>query len=156
MHRGLTTPRIRIYLGIYSTSTAAVWQLSEVLRVEPEPLGARVVTAIIGAVDTPIFTDSHPDAFQMPAGSYYKPIRQFIVDARDGKLQPPKTSHVDEAARQLVNDILGGVKGCAWRGVTSTECKWLSGWLPNWLLDMLNKWKRGISELRHYYPGNSA
>lgn len=118
--------------------------------------GVRVITAIIGAVDTPIFSNSHPDGFQMPSGSYYKPIQQFFVDACDGKLAPSKMSHVDETARQLVNDILGGVEGCTWRGVTSTECKWLSGWLPNWLLDMLNNRKRGISELRHYYAGYST
>ncbi|RYP74976.1 hypothetical protein DL771_002624 [Monosporascus sp. 5C6A] len=52
--------------GIYSSSKAAVKQLSEILRVELEPLGVRVVTALIGAVDTQIFANSHPDAFKMP------------------------------------------------------------------------------------------
>ncbi|KAK7754488.1 hypothetical protein SLS62_003508 [Diatrype stigma] len=140
--------------GMYSTSKAAAKQLSEVLRIELEPLGVRVVSAIIGVIDTPIFTNSHPDGFHMPSGSYYEPVRQFLVDACEGKLQPPMTP-VDLAARKLVNEILGGTKGITWLGATATECKWLSGWLPNWLWDTILNGNRGIKELRRYYSGNS-
>ncbi|KAI1159137.1 putative short-chain dehydrogenase/reductase [Nemania serpens] len=105
--------------GIYSTSKAALKQLSDVLRVELELLGVRVVTAVIGAVDTNIFSNSHPDALRMPSNSYYEPIRQFL--------------------------------SFIWRGTTATTCRWLSGWLPLWLLDMLNNGARGITKLRQYY-----
>lgn len=64
--------------GLYSTSKAAVKQISEVLRVELESLGVRVVTSIIGAVDTPILHNSHRGSFQMPPNSYYEPIRSVI------------------------------------------------------------------------------
>lgn len=140
--------------GIYSTSKVAVKQLSEVLRVELEPLGVRVVTPIIGAVETHIFDNSHIGPFQMPSGSYYEPIRPILQEIREGKKQPELTN-VDVLARQLVGDILGGARGPVWRGATSTICRWLSNWLPNWLLDSLNNGARGISELQRYYSGKS-
>ncbi|KAK8047613.1 NADPH-dependent 1-acyldihydroxyacetone phosphate [Apiospora saccharicola] len=87
--------------GIYSTSKAAAKQLSEVLRVELEPLGVRVVTAIIGAVDTPIFENSHPGPLKMPSTSYCEPIRPFISEIREGKKQPEGLTSADEIARQM-------------------------------------------------------
>ncbi|RYP01783.1 hypothetical protein DL764_006070 [Monosporascus ibericus] len=140
--------------GVYSSSKAAVKQLSEILRVELEPLGVRVVTALIGAVDTQIFDNSHPDSFNMPSDSYYQPIRQFIVDQREAKKQP-KMEHVDVTARHLVNDVLGGAKGLIWRGAASTDAKWLSWLLPTWALEMATNGTRGLSELRRYYAKKS-
>lgn len=146
---------MRQHTGLYSTSKAAVKQISEVMRVELEPLGVRVVTVIIGMVDTPIVANStQHDAFQMSSDSYYEPVRQFIVDARDGK-KMPELEHVDVTARNIVNDILGGAKGCIWRGAMSTEAKWLSWLLPAWALDLINNGARGISELRRYYAKSS-
>ncbi|KAH9892279.1 putative short-chain dehydrogenase/reductase [Xylariomycetidae sp. FL2044] len=138
--------------GIYSTSKAAVKQISEVMRVELEPLGVRVVTSIIGAVDTPILDNSHPGPFQMPPDSYYQPIRPVILDIRAGK-KAPELTDVDVLARQLVGDILGGAKGPIWRGSTSTVCRLLSNWLPDSWLDYLNNGARGIAEIRSFYSG---
>lgn len=121
------------------------------MRVELEPLGVRVVTSIIGAVDTPIFKNSHPDAFQMPADSYYQPVRSFLEDARKGKLQPPNPEAPDVTARHLVDDILGGNKSFTWRGTMGSICRYLSAWLPIWALDTLNNGKRGVPELKRYY-----
>ncbi|KAK7935171.1 hypothetical protein PG985_000666 [Apiospora marii] len=141
--------------GIYSTSNAAAKQLSEVLRVELEPLGVRVVTAIIGAVDTPIFENSHIGPLKMPSTSYCEPIRPFISEIREGKKQPGLTP-VDDIARQMVSDILGGAKGPIWRGATSFICRWLSNWLPNFVLDSLNNGARGTKELHQWYLSNPA
>ncbi|KAI0891083.1 putative short-chain dehydrogenase/reductase [Annulohypoxylon nitens] len=140
--------------GMYSTSKAAVKQLSEVMRIELEPLGVRVVTALIGLVDTHIFANSTVDEFRMPSNSYYEPVRQFIVDTREGR-KAAKLENVDVTARYLVDDILGGAKGCIWRGALSTECKWLSTYLPFWLMDILNNKARGLVELKNYYTGGS-
>ncbi|KAI1455761.1 putative short-chain dehydrogenase/reductase [Annulohypoxylon moriforme] len=138
--------------GMYSTSKAAVKQLSEVLRVELEPLGVRVVTAVIGLVDTHIFANSSVDEFCLPLNSYYEPVRQFLIDTREGK-KVVKLENVDVTARYLVDDILGGAKGCIWRGAVSTECKWLSAYLPTWMMDALNNKARGLVELKEYYMG---
>ncbi|KAI1365721.1 putative short-chain dehydrogenase/reductase [Xylaria arbuscula] len=138
---------------MYSTSKAALKQLSNVLRVELEPLGVRVVTAIIGAVHTNIFTNSTSEALQLPANSYYEPIKHFLVDIREGKIHP-KEQDVDIAARHLLDDVFRGKDSYIWRGTTSTTCKWLSGWLPLWLLDNLNNGARGVKELSQYYAKN--
>lgn len=86
----------------------------------------------------------------MPSNSYYEPIRQFLVDAREGKKQP-KIQPVDATARHILDDVLSSKQSFIWRGTTASICRWLSGWLPIWLLDMLNNGTRGVTELRQYY-----
>ena len=113
-----------------------------------------MVTSIIGAVDTPIFANSHPDAFELPPDSYYKPVKQFIMDQRDGKKQPPM-SNVDVVARQMVDDILSGSAGCIWRGAASPDARWLSWLLPTWALEMVTNGTRGLKELKRYYMKKS-
>ncbi|KAI1370113.1 putative short-chain dehydrogenase/reductase [Hypoxylon crocopeplum] len=140
--------------GIYSASKAAIKQLSDTMRVELQPLGVRVVTVVIGAVDTPVFINSNPEPFKMPSSSYYQPIRQLIEDQRDGKVQP-KMEHVDVTARHIVNDVLGGASGCIWYGEKSTDAKWLSWLLPAWALEMITNGTKGLSELRQYYATGS-
>lgn len=140
--------------GMYSSSKAAVKQLSEVLRLELEPLGVRVVTALIAAVDTDIFVNATRDPFEMPPGSYYAPVWQFLVDTREGKMQV-KGEPPDVTARHLVKDILGGARGCIWHGETSMVCKWGSWLLPVWVQDILTSGNRGLSELRNYYAKRS-
>jgi 1-acylglycerone phosphate reductase len=135
--------------GMYSTSKAAVKQLSEVLHVELEPLGVRVVTALIGQVETSIFTNSHSDPLQTPPDSYYEPARQFIENQRDSTAQPQFES-VDITARNLVNDILGGARGCIWRGRLATTAKWLSIWLPSWALEIITNGTKGLKEFRSH------
>ncbi|KAJ3554840.1 hypothetical protein NPX13_g10501 [Xylaria arbuscula] len=111
------------------------------------------LTAIIGAVQTNIFTNSTSEALQLPANSYYEPIKHFLVDIREGKIHP-KEQDVDIAARHLLDDVFRGKDSYIWRGTTSTTCKWLSGWLPLWLLDNLNNGARGVKELSQYYAKN--
>lgn len=41
-------------VGIYFASKAAANSISETLRLEMKPLGVRVVTAMVGAVTTPL------------------------------------------------------------------------------------------------------
>ncbi|KAI1131763.1 putative short-chain dehydrogenase/reductase [Nemania abortiva] len=135
--------------GVYSASKAAVKQVSDVLRVELEPFGVRVATALIGSVDTNIFVNSHPEALRMPSDSYYEPIKQYLVGARDGKMQTGE--NVDVTARAILDDALGGTKSFIWHGTTSWTCRWFSNWLPLWLLDRLNNGARGVAELREYY-----
>lgn len=92
-YHGLTLRyvRVRTTTGMHSTLRAAAKQLSELLRIKLGPLDVRAVTAIIGVIDTPIFTNSHPDGFQLPPGPYHELVRLLIVGACEGKLQPPMT-----------------------------------------------------------------
>lgn len=137
---------------MYSTSKAGLKQLSETLRVELEPLGVRVVTALIGSVNTRMLSNTNSDAFQLPLDSYYRPIHQFIEKQRG--TQVVNLENVDVTAQNLVHDILDGAQGCIWRGSASKVCKWLSWLLPTWALEMATNRASGLSELRIFYAKN--
>ncbi|KAI1170515.1 putative short-chain dehydrogenase/reductase [Nemania sp. FL0916] len=139
------------WAGLYTTAKAAVKQLSETMRVEMDPLGVRVVTAVVGAVDTNFFKNELIQPFQLPENSYYKPIEKFLDGQRGGKYVPPR-ENVDITARNIVNDVLGGANGCIWRGGKSTDAKWLTWLLPTWALErILDIRSRGLEELKQHY-----
>lgn len=140
--------------GIYSASKAAMAKMSEILRVELEPLGVRVVTVFVGTVRTPIFTNSYPNAFQIPKDSLYVPIEQFLVDKRDPEKQPAQ-ANVDVAARQIVDDVLGGRKDIIWRGGLAGTVRWASWLLPMWAMEMITNGAMGLKELKSYYTKSS-
>ncbi|KAI1815090.1 hypothetical protein GGS20DRAFT_365525 [Poronia punctata] len=141
------------WAGIYTTAQAAVKQLSETMRVEMEPLGVRVVTAIIGAVDTNFFRNGLASSFILPENSYFKPIKKLLDDQRGGSNVPSGES-ADIVARNLVDDVLAGANGCVWRGAKSTDAKWLTWLLPTWALEWVTNRSRGLEELRHHYSNS--
>lgn len=136
--------------GIYTTAKAAVKQVSETMRVEMEPLGVRVVTAIIGTVETNFFNNGLKEPFHLPANSYYTPIRKRLEDQRGGA-NVPSRQNVNVTARNIINDVVGGAKGCIWRGGRSTEARWLTWLLPTWALEWMVNGSRGLEELKEYY-----
>ncbi|KAI1122692.1 putative short-chain dehydrogenase/reductase [Nemania abortiva] len=138
------------WTGIYTTTKAAIKQISETMRIEMQPLGVRVVTPIIGAVDTNYFSNALNEPFHLPENSYYKPIEKLLENQHGGK-NVKRRQNVDVTARNLVNDVLGGASGCIWRGARSTEAKWLSWILPPWALEWLANGSRGLEELRQHY-----
>ncbi|KAI1353512.1 putative short-chain dehydrogenase/reductase [Xylaria sp. FL0043] len=138
------------WAGLYTTAKAAIKQLSETMRVELEPLGVRVVTAIIGGVQTNFFSNALNEPFQLPENSYYKPIEKLLENERAGK-HTLQGESVDATARNLVNDVLDGANGCIWRGAKSTDAKWLTWLLPTWALEWIVTRSRGLEELRQQY-----
>ncbi|MCJ1430793.1 hypothetical protein MMC27_000143 [Xylographa pallens] len=109
--------------GIYSASKAALTIASETLRVEVEPLGVRVITAMIGCVETNIYSNN--STFELPAGSLYKPIKQQIADTNARK-HSPKGTDVNTLAKNVVDGILKGKKGQLWRGKMASMTSWVS------------------------------
>ncbi|ROV97082.1 hypothetical protein VMCG_07541 [Cytospora schulzeri] len=85
--------------GVYNSSKAAVTHLSETFRIELAPLGVRVVTAMVGSVDTQIYQKYD---VTMPAESWYKPIEPFIRNQSRGKFQEQYNEPIDQVARNLV------------------------------------------------------
>ncbi|KAI1284108.1 putative short-chain dehydrogenase/reductase [Xylaria sp. FL0933] len=138
------------WAGLYTTAKAAIKQLSETMRIEMEPLGVRVVTAIIGGVQTNFFHNALNEPFQLPENSYYKPIEKLLEDERAGK-HALQGENVEVTARNIVNDVLDGANGCIWRGAKSTEAKWLTWLLPTWALEWIVTRSRGLEELRQQY-----
>ncbi|KAJ3532390.1 hypothetical protein NM208_g8461 [Fusarium decemcellulare] len=94
-------------------SKAALTFLSETLRLELEPLGIRVVTAMVGAINTQIYAESDVD---LPVDSWYKPIEDIIRKQAQGVMQLPNNEKVEVTARSIVRDTLKGRRGKIWRG----------------------------------------
>lgn len=110
-----------------------------------QPLGVTVITAMVGAVHTPI----HDNAGELvlPVGSYYHNIRETINDQRKG-LKKPGSQQVDVTAKKLVNDIVAGRAGLIWRGGFATLVRYLSWLLPSGLFEHIVNDGRGLKEVR--------
>jgi 1-acylglycerone phosphate reductase len=130
-------------VGIYSSSKVAAKQISDTLRVELQPLGVLVVTAMVGAVHTPIHEKA--GELHLPAGSYYRNVRQIINDQRKG-LKKPGSQEVDTMAANLVKDIVARRAGLVWRGGTATVVRYLS-MLPSNLFEYVVNGGRGLNDV---------
>ncbi|KAK9482626.1 hypothetical protein V1527DRAFT_475748 [Lipomyces starkeyi] len=131
--------------GIYNSSKAAETVLSETLRLELEPLGVRVVTVMLGAVDTGIFADI--DDLALPENSYYHIARDFIDRQRKGLIYTTKQNR-DVTAKNLVHDIVSGRSSYIWRGALSSLSWWLMSFLPDRLITSMMNSDNGLAEIR--------
>ncbi|KAM0279896.1 hypothetical protein ACHAQH_004336 [Verticillium albo-atrum] len=131
--------------GIYNSSKAAVTFLSETLKIELEPLGVRVVTAMVGATNTQIYSNKD---VALPVDSWYKPIEAFIQKQARGALQEPNNEPVEVTARNIVRDTLSGRRGKIWRGGEAGMAS-VGSWLfPTQFVERILHSQRGLSELR--------
>ncbi|KAI0522145.1 putative short-chain dehydrogenase/reductase [Xylaria bambusicola] len=130
--------------SVYVSSKAAAKQMSEVMRTELAPLGVRVITAIVGAVNTPIH--QRAGELDLPVGSYYTNIRSQVNEVRKGTHKPGAVE-TDVVARELIDDIIGGKNGVTWRGGTATVVKYLSWLLPRGLWESVVNKGRGLEEV---------
>ncbi|KAK7745886.1 hypothetical protein SLS53_002605 [Cytospora paraplurivora] len=103
------------WAGIYSSSKAAIAQLSETLRIELAPLGVRVVTVMCGSANTPIF-NKPGGQLRLPERSYYAGhgIEEVANKQRDD--HQGGSMNVDELAQSLVKGILSGTQKPVWAG----------------------------------------
>ncbi|KAI1780231.1 putative short-chain dehydrogenase/reductase [Hypoxylon cercidicola] len=132
--------------GVYNSSKAAKTFLSETLRIELEPVGVRVVTAMVGEMSTRIYdhVDSE-DGFppSLPEGSWYKPVEDIIRAQGRGQLQlnneDPRIT-----AQNLVNDTLGGKRGKTWRGGVAGFASVASWLMPGKLFEWILHKDRGV------------
>ncbi|KAI1375603.1 putative short-chain dehydrogenase/reductase [Hypoxylon crocopeplum] len=131
--------------GIYSSSKAAAKQMSEILRVELQPLGVRVITAMVGAVVTPIH--DRAGELDLPAGSPYQNIRDLINDVRKG-VHKPGAVKVEVASKALISDITSGKTGLVWRGGTASLSRYLGWLLPNGVWESVVNNGRGLNMVK--------
>ncbi|CZR50458.1 related to 1-acyldihydroxyacetone-phosphate reductase [Phialocephala subalpina] len=112
--------------GTYNASKVAETWFSETLRIGMEPLSVCVLTATVGEAETNIYQIGEPP--ELPKGSYYLSVRQYIVDQAAGKLQK-SNEPAEVTAQNLVKDVLSGKSGQTWRGGVAGTAK-LASWLP--------------------------
>ncbi|KAJ4422784.1 hypothetical protein N0V82_002563 [Gnomoniopsis sp. IMI 355080] len=133
--------------GIYFSSKAAANSISETLRIELKPLGVRVVTAMVGAVTTPIHDNSGD--LKLPENSYYQKARGEIWDQRRG-MKKPRSQNADKVAKNIVHDVVRGKSGQIWRGGLATVCGFLP-FLPKRIVEFATHVvvvNRGLSKVR--------
>ncbi|KAL4748945.1 hypothetical protein BDW72DRAFT_179179 [Aspergillus terricola var. indicus] len=119
------------WIGIYSSSKSAVTQLSETLRLELSPFNVSVVCVMLGTIATS-FHANEPQVV-LPASSWYAAIKVTIWRWASGDAGP-KGGSVYDAARLIVQDVLGTGAGLVWKGPNSSAVRFVSRWCPGWLL----------------------
>lgn len=110
------------------------------------PLGVRVVTVVLGGVET---TGNNPDNrkdLELPANSYYEKIYAAINRHQKGLIYNNK-QNVDVAARNVVNDALSRGAGFVRRGQASSLSWWFNTFLSYALTTKFANGESGLAEL---------
>ncbi|KAF5611340.1 1-acyldihydroxyacetone-phosphate reductase [Fusarium tjaetaba] len=89
-------------------SKAAMTFISETLKIELEPLGVRVVTAMVGAINTEIYDGCD---VALPNDSWYKPIESIIQRQARGEMQLPNNEAVEVTAASIKQRLICTSKG---------------------------------------------
>ncbi|KAJ7273386.1 hypothetical protein C8J57DRAFT_1597803 [Mycena rebaudengoi] len=134
------------WIGVYSTSKAALTSLSDTMRLEFSPFGVSVITIMVGVVTTP-FHANEPQLV-LPPTSRYAAIKDTISRWATGQAGP-KGGSPEELAESLINDIVGLAKtsGQVWKGAYAGTIKIASRWVPTSMLDGMMAKDQGLDEL---------
>ncbi|KAB8262038.1 hypothetical protein BDV32DRAFT_148031 [Aspergillus pseudonomiae] len=111
------------WAGVYSSSRSAGTRISETLRLEMAPLGVRVVTVILGGVQTSGNDPNNIADLELPPGSQYRKIAS-VIDRHKKTMVHPNKQNIDIAAKNVVDDVLNGHGIFIRRGQAST-LSWL-------------------------------
>ena len=112
----------------YSSSKAALNNISESLRLELSPFGVSIVTILAGLIETHFHSGNM--YFKLRPDSLYAPIKEIIEGWANGKSKPKGQSAEDFAASIAV-DILGqGKGGMVWKGPNAGSVKWATKFFP--------------------------
>jgi 1-acylglycerone phosphate reductase len=120
-------------IGIYAASKAGVNILSEILRLELEPLNVKVITIVAGIIESSFHVNLNSDSFSLPENSEYKSMEELIRGMMRGKGKSGEASTAEEFAEEVVRDVLRGKTGKTYSGALGWSGKWLFWWWPDWL-----------------------
>ncbi|KAL2021076.1 hypothetical protein VTK56DRAFT_7495 [Thermocarpiscus australiensis] len=133
------------WIGVYSSSKAALNSLSDTLRLELAPFNVSVVTIMVGTITTH-FHANEP-AVVLPPSSRYAAIKDTISRWARGEAGP-KGGSPEDLAESLVPDIVGkGKSAQVWKGPNAGAVKFVSRWVPSSVLDGLMANGQGLDEL---------
>ncbi|KAJ5819282.1 hypothetical protein N7474_004873 [Penicillium riverlandense] len=131
------------WMSIYNASKAALMSWSETLRLELQPFNIRVVSLVTGSVATNVM--SHAD-LTLPDTSLYQKALPEIQARGLGKDVQSKSMPAD-FAREVVKDILGRATGPVWRGTMAAMVKFMSMFVPTFILDRAMSSGTGLDRL---------
>lgn len=132
-------------LGIYNSSKASARWISETLRIEMQGLGVRVITAMVGEVETNIYRNARAPP-SLPPSSYYTSIKDLIFQQGTGQMQK-ENEKASVTAENLVRDVLSGRDGHVWRGGVAGRAKYLHWMVPERLFEWFLHSSRGIYQV---------
>ena len=133
------------WMATYSASKSAMDLVSETLRHEVEPLGVKVQTVVTGAVKTQFFNNVEVEP--MPKGSYFRAAEEEIGKRKAGA-DVFGFASVEDYAKSVVNDILGGKSGHTYRGKFATMIRILGALLPQFIYDGIANNGTGLDKMR--------
>ena len=119
--------------------------MSEILRLELEPLGVRVVTVMCGSADTPMFRKPGGQ-MRLPETSYYYNVQAAAYKERMD--HRAKAMKVEVLADKLIKDILGRSRGPIWHGAYAPLVRFVTWAFPTWYVDKLVNTERGLEQVK--------
>lgn len=124
----------RPFMGIYSSSKAAVMNMSAIMRVELAPFDIKVVTLVTSAVKTEFFTNRTGGGIL--ESSAYFPVREQLEQMMGRSLAATKGHDRVEVAESTVEALLKTPPPVFIRkGYGVTWMTWLLWLLPTWIVD---------------------
>ncbi|KAF7188563.1 Short-chain dehydrogenase ptmH [Pseudocercospora fuligena] len=143
----------RPYMGMYSSSKAAVLSLSNTMRLEFKPFGVRVVTLITGPVKTEFFRNLQ--GAEVPEGSVYGMIREVVNARMRGSLGSGNGHDRFQVARETVDELLReDVPAYVTKGYMAGLLCWLYWLLPTSWADSYNNRGSGLDRLKSLLDGD--
>lgn len=119
------------FLGTYAGTKRALELVAGTLRLELAPFHVRVLSVVTGAVKTN--GQTYFGDFKLPDDSLYKPIEETIATrARGGDGRPRED--LTTYSNKVVSEITGGKSGKIWYGENAGSVKFVTGWLPEWVM----------------------
>ncbi|KAK4043911.1 hypothetical protein C8A01DRAFT_12662 [Parachaetomium inaequale] len=132
--------------GVYNSSKASARWISETLRIEMQGLGVRVITAMVGEVETNIYQNARAPP-SLPPSSYYASIKDLIFQQGTGQMQN-ENEKASVTAENLVRDVLSGRDGHVWRGGVAGRAKYLHWMLPERFFEWFLHSSRGVYQVQ--------
>ena len=109
-------------------------------------LGVRVITAMVGEVETNIY-DNASTPPSLPPTSYYTAIKDLIFQQGTGQMAK-ENENAEVTAENLVSDVLRGRDGHVWRGGVAGRAKYLHWMLPERLFEWFLHASRGVYQIK--------
>ncbi|KAK3717848.1 hypothetical protein LTR37_005620 [Vermiconidia calcicola] len=142
----------RPYMGIYSSSKAAVHSLSDCMRVEFAPFGVKVVTLVTGSVKTEFFNNKEGGrTVTIPSSSVYLPIRDHVETMMRGSLAGSGATDRTIATSNTIAALLRS----SWlrtryirQGYAAFKLWLMHLLLPVWLMDRWSRQSGGLDKLK--------
>lgn len=110
-------------------------------------LDVRVVTAMVGEVETKIFSNASQTERTLPDSSFYHSVSSLISQQGKGELQA-ENEKVEVTAENLVRDVLSGKNGHVWRGGVAGRAKFSHWMLPERVFEWFIHLGRGLDQVK--------